>query len=404
MTPRIARNRSSRLVASAPWALCAAWGCTDGFSAQQELGQLGLSIVGGNPSDESQNAVVVVSRSSFLEFCTGVVVAPRVVLTARHCLLGPLVERGFYQECEEPALTLDGFVWDPEIVAIMVGRQKPLSIVTYGAEVHTPDELDLCLHDLALLELHEELPVAALPLRLDGPPVVGEAATLVGWGYTATDEPYLPDPRQQRDTRVEMLGAGNYERSAFFINSNSFVAGEAGCNGDEGAPLISAETGAVIGVQQAILSLDADMADARARSCLGGVTVLQRLDLQASWIRSTLRALGTAPWIEGKQPPAPLRSACADADECISGVCVSAGADRYCSVGCDDAACPEGMQCVGPDSGRVCAIDLAGSSEDAACSSGGRAPPGSFPAALGGLIGVAAARRARRPIAARRRA
>jgi hypothetical protein len=403
MTHRMARNRSSWIVASAPWALCAAWACSQGSTDERELGQLGASIVGGNPSDESHDAVVVVSRSSFLEYCTGVVVAPRVVLTARHCLLGPPVETGFYQECWEPALTLDGFVWDPEIVGIIVGRQKPLSIATYGAEIHTPDELDLCLHDLALLELREELPVAPLPLRLGGPPLLGEAGTLVGWGYTATDEPYLPDPRQQRDTRVEMLGSGFYERSTYFINSNSFVAGEGGCNGDEGAPLISAATGAVIGVQQAILSLDADLTDARARSCLGSVTVLQRLDLQASWIRSTLRALGTAPWIEGKQPPAPLRSACADADECISGVCVSAGADRYCSVRCDDTACPEGMQCVGPDSARVCAIDLAGRLEDAACSVGGRAPPGSFPAALVCLLSVAAARRARRPIAAQRR-
>jgi hypothetical protein len=90
--------------------------------------------------------------------------------------------------------------------------------------------------------------------------------------------------------------------------------------------------------------------------CLGGLSVFHRLDAQAEWLRRAFRNAGAAPWIEGHRFPAEVGATCGSGDDCISGLCVRAAGSSFCSVRCDDAACPDGMQCVGPENDRVCSL------------------------------------------------
>jgi hypothetical protein len=357
------------------WLIAVSASCSEAAGSAR-LAQLAAPIVGGRPSDASQNAVVVLVRGAFLDYCTAVVIAPTVVMTARHCLYGPTTASEFYEECDTSVASLGAFVLRPEDFIVQIGAAKPLDTVALGKEIYTSDALDLCANDLALLELDSPVPVSPLPLRLDAPPEVGEEAVLVGWGYSALDEPNLPNPRQQRESRVLQLGGENVGRSGPYLEANLFVSTEAGCGNDDGAPLISTSTKAVIGLQRAVLGAAPAEGDDPVRGCIGGLTLLERIDARESWIRSTLRRLGTAPWIEGKAAPAEPGADCNDADECVTGICVGAGDERYCSASCTDQECPEGMVCMGPEDGRVCALensrrfDAAGSCAMA----GGRAP------------------------------
>jgi hypothetical protein len=338
--------------------LVAGCACAGESKAEEELGQRRASIYGGQDSNDSQNAAVLIMRGNLIEYCTGTVIAQRVVLTARHCLFGPLLERNFYAGCEAAPLITNAHAWDPQDLVVYVGHAKPLIPVAHGVEIHSSGVIDICADDVALLEVDADLGIEPLPLRLDDSPRLDEEGTVVGWGWTAEDGPTLPSPRQQRSARILSLGPGHYDRAEVFIGATAFATSEAGCWGDDGAPFISAMTHSVVGIQQGVLNLTSGLADARVRNCIGGVTVFQRLNGHADWIRSSLRSIGTAPWLEGKQSPAPIGGYCEDENECISGLCLSAGVERYCSIACADRACPEGMECVGPSEGRVCSFEV----------------------------------------------
>jgi hypothetical protein len=135
-----------------------------------------------------------------------------------------------------------------------------------------------------------------------------------------------------------------------------FVGTEGACAGDNGGPLISADTGAIVGVMSEIgnPNVTLDLAGDGIGECLGGLSVFQRLDIQQSWLRQAFRERGLSPWVEGKRRPADVGDVCTDGDECLSGLCLKAGAARLCSLSCSDEACPDGLECVGPDKERVC--------------------------------------------------
>jgi hypothetical protein len=339
--------------------------CSDESLLLGEPETLGLNaqaIVGGTPSGEDQNAVVLVVRGIFLEFCTGAVVAPNLVLTARHCLFDALFGENFYLHCERP--NDRGSVLaarDPQTFTVYIGTEKPLPVEpsAVGIAIRSSDDLELCSNDLALLELDRSLPVAPMRLRLDTPPRQDELGTLVGWGTARRRGPYLIEARQRREIRIEAVGPTLFTPeggSPRDVQEAMFVGTEGACAGDNGGPLISAETGAIVGVMSEIgnPNVTLDLAGDGIGECLGGLSVFQRLDTQQSWLRQAFRERGLSPWVEGKRRPAEIGDACTDEDECLSGLCVRAGAARLCSLSCSDEACPDGLECVGPAEERVC--------------------------------------------------
>jgi hypothetical protein len=329
----------------------------------EALGEHRASIVGGEPSTEDQDATVLMVRGGFISWCTAFVVSPNLLMTARHCLYTALLGEDRTTLCgtqyrDTPVVS----AWDPESFSVFVGKERPLKdAVAHGTHVYSGSDLDLCKNDVALLEVDPPLAVKPLALRLDGPPALGEACTLVGWGVTAENE-RLADQRQQREVVVEALGPSNYAPPggpARALEASTFAGTEAGCPGDSGGPLISQQTGAVIGVQAAVSNLDPVVGldeEQVVSQCFGSVSLFQRLDLQESWIRRAFRAALTAPWLESHPAPAALGQTCGSADDCLSGLCVSAGASNFCSMHCDAAPCPDDMSCVGPSEDRICVL------------------------------------------------
>jgi len=381
-----------------------AFGCGDA-TEPAALGRLGNAVVGGEPSAAEQDAVVLLNRLPD-ELCTGSLVSPTLVLTARHCMFDYVVDQEERFCAEEGGARAVTGPHPLEDWLVQTGSSKPLSTGASVVDVFSDERLDTCVMDLALVQLDRPLDIQPLALRLDGPPLVGEWGTLVGWGSTSTDieqEP-IPDQRHRRQIRVEALAPALYAPAGGTtrpLDPNSFVGTEGACSGDSGGPLLSNETGAIIGIQYDVRAAILDPNPAPLSSCVGGASAFQRVDLQQEWLRDTFQRVGAEPWVEGRQQPAEAGALCSDASECLSGTCVSAGGSRFCAEPCDNGQCPDGFECISSDPDPdVCAplrIEALGSSRDAGCALPRQSGRHGLRWALGAsLLALLRARRGRR--------
>ena len=232
-----------------------ATGCSGTPQPAEDLGQAASPIIDGTASDASQDAVVRLlvfgsANSTSAEVCTGTLLAPDIVLTARHC-----VSRA--QESvtclEVDGMLVGGAIYEdhqPENIIVLVGpKPDPNATDAKGAKIFHDSATNLCGHDLALVVLDRRLASPIAPLRTGAPVTMNERFTAVGWG---TDGTAFPAVRQQRaNVQVQALGPTVLDLDTghrVAIGSNELLTDEADCAGDSGSPGLDAMTGAVIGV------------------------------------------------------------------------------------------------------------------------------------------------------------
>lgn len=367
-------QRDAGLAALAAVLALAATACS-AASEPEAAGTLEQPVIRGELSTDDQNSAVLIWNSRTAGWCSGAVVAPTLILTARHCLFNYVAQGDNFVECNESGLVsrVTG-AYSPETLSVSIGKEvgKNLKESAVGINIYSGSELDLCVNDVGILEIDTPLDLPPYPLRLDTPPVEEERGTLIGWGATEADADAtllrLTDARRQREIKVLSVGpelftpAGGTTR---FIEISTFVGTEGGCRGDSGGPLISTETGAIFGVFHAMQNPDptAGIEGGLIDQCLNGLSVFHRLDQQKDWIRRAFREAGQAPWIENRPFPAEFGASCELGDDCVSGVCVHAAKSAFCSMHCEESACPDGMQCVGPERNRVCMLPEVESAE-----------------------------------------
>lgn len=380
----------------------AAAACSLAPTTREDTQASAAPVINGTDSDSSQDAVVllVITDGSF-GACSGTLIAPNLVLTARHCV-STTVDTAFGCDADGNLLgggTQVGADHPPRKIAVYTGNQRPhfqsgtAVAAGRGAKIFHDDSKTLCNHDLALLLLDTNIEGAQIaPLRMDTPPVDKETFTAIGWGVTVTDP--FPDVRQQR-TGIKIRHVGRFAGDNITepVPQNEFIVGESICSGDSGGPAMASSTNAILGVVSRGGNGTNDPNDPAA-GCINAGNFYTRVDGFRDLIEAAYAEAGQEPWYEGQPDPrlAKFGATCGGDGDCRSNACL--GTPATCTQDCSTDACPAGYACTTVDTRQLCAPQVTTTTTTSGCSTGGSS--GSWGGLALAAFGLFAMRRRKR--------
>lgn len=307
------------------------------------LGKTSSAILNGRPSGDDENAAVYIETQGFDENgqptsplrCSGRIIAPGLVVTARHCLLK---RKTINVQCNPDGTPLDSSqdtdlsVEPPELMTVFIGAQKSTARKVAVKRAFTELDVSICRSDIAYLVLAEAGLDTRTPIRRAAPQLI-DTVSVTGWGFTSDSERVvLPDTRSTVEKPVKFTGPNNMPIDAFAIGGGST------CLGDSGAAAL--REGALLGVYSRIDNPDACALDTNRNIFVWAGAHLPLAEL-------AFAAIGETPWYEGDRPPwlAKAGAPCTGDEECMSARCD--GATSTCAAPCGGAglACPTGKTC-----------------------------------------------------------
>jgi hypothetical protein len=263
-------------------------------------------IAGGEVSTASDDAVVQ-TRVSFGRPCTGALLAPNVVLTALHCVSAFDFNGAYYCNSDgTPALVnpepgrINGTL-DPSKIEVYFGAEPGTEPSAFGQAIFGSGSHTICSDDIALVVLDRDLPNRGFSIRVDRPVNQDDELTLFGYGGPTDSLP------RQRRKHARVLGVGPDQVSeAAGVLPRAFLVGDGPCDGDEGGPAVSEETGAVVG-------LFSFTASGHSSDCEGGQqNIYTKVVPFRDLVEDALASVGRVPRVEGE-------TAVSDADATAGG-------------------------------------------------------------------------------------
>jgi Trypsin len=278
----------------------------------QLTGSIRESILGGQTVTDPDSPVLFLSGPEGT--CTAVLIAPNLVMTARHCTAqtpegmftcttaGDLVATGApggQIGADDPPSSLTFFT-NRQVVANTEFSNPPDAVGITTISTNTPT---VCRDDIAFVVLNQPIPgVTPASLRLTGPTVAGESVSALGYGLTSQSG----DPVALRvRTNASIVGVGpdtpNTSIQLAPLRAVRLGPDDVTCIGDSGGPMMSSATGAVI----AIVSLG-NQANANTPTCSNGGgadTTGPRLEEYNALALSAFAAAGASPTLEPGSPP-----------------------------------------------------------------------------------------------------
>lgn len=391
---------NSRMLARATLLLSAASGLLACAAADREpdLQHEQAAIAGGQPDSADSNVFLLFShRTGGVALCSASLIAPNLLLTARHCVSDVTSEQVTCGKTTAgtpfPANTF--FAANTES-SDQITRAN--AFLVSSISVPTADS-DICGFDVALVTL--TTPVAsslAKPLvpRIDRPVTAGEHYTAVGYGTDQPGDGGIAGLRRGRAGLEVSCAPGECTTG---VEGSEFVGDFGICSGDSGGPALDAE-GKVVGV----VSRSADNCN---HPVYGSVAAWK------DWISSVATdaaALGKYPvpfWVTsgssdgalaaaGAQGQAcSLRTLCPTGYACYSPTNSASAGDAYCAASCtSQAQCSAGTRCELSLNACIAAVKPSLQDSSSCALHAGRAPRGAGFAAFAGLaLALARARR-----------
>lgn len=317
-------SKAARVLVSLVLAGCVAPPGDAGPSAEPIVG----GTMGGDP------AVVVLYNYDNGSMCTGTLIAPRVVLTAKHCIQAPFAEGP-----EHPSRIVVGVGDD---IRRLTDTLRVQSITTtpgaYTLSRYEGIDGTLIGSDVAVLLLQSAASgVEPIPIRRGDPrDLIGQTVTAVGFGET---------PSGYSGVKYTAMGRVNA------ADDRLIYVGALVCQGDSGGPMITSD-GQVAGV-----------VSFGSGACGSGYNVYNAIYEYLDMIDAVLIEAGTC-LDDGEErcdggdndcddlideTCTGIGGACTANDECIGQTCEDTIAGRICTQPCDplrpDQGCQPGFYC-----------------------------------------------------------
>jgi len=203
-----------------------------------------------------QDGVVAIGTSldgdaAHITLCSGALVAPNLVLTARHCVSRSITST---PSCDARGRSHNGAHLaddaDPALVSVFVGAHVRVDHDlprAHGIRTLHPTGQILCDADVAFLVLDRPLVgVAILPLRLHAPVLSGDTVLPIGFGGGVAMT--IGDRVSRQPSTILAIGPTANSDTGAVLGPREFEVDHATCRGDSGGPAIDARTGEIVGV------------------------------------------------------------------------------------------------------------------------------------------------------------